>query len=435
MFKGTAKGETLNYRSFSHRLMVSIMLMAPAAPALAQQQGSGGFLGDWAGLQPALAKRGLTIGITDSENLLGNVSGGVKTGATMQGLTTMTMDIDTSKALGLRGGTFHASALQLHGRSLSPYYLGTLQTANGNEGDNSTRLWELWYDQAFLGGRFDIKLGQQSIDNEFIGSAYSGLFVNTMAGWPIIPSVDLYGGGPAYPLSSLGVRGQLKPNNHTTILAGVFDDDPGGGAFSADQQALEPRGGRFSLKNGALWIAELQHGTRLFGLPGTYKLGGWYDSGQFADPLYGYNHHGNYSLYGVIDQTIWQAAHNSNRSLNVFGRIMGGPNDRNAVDFGFNGGITLTAPLPGRENDQAGLDFGLAHVSTRAADAAAAVGSRPGTETLIEATYQAQARSWLVLQPDIQYVVNPAGGVNNPDGSGKTLGNELVVGMRGVVTF
>ena len=412
------------------------LLTALAAPAMAQQTDNTGLLGDWGGLRPTLAAHGITLGINDSENLLGNVSGGVKTGATLQGVTTMTMDVDTGKAFGLKGGTFHVSALQLHGRPLSPYYLDNLQTANGNEGDNATRLWELWFDQATPDGKFDIKLGQQSIDNEFMVSAYSGLFVNTMAGWPIIPSVDLYGGGPAYPLSSLGVRGQLKPNDNVTILAGVFDDDPGAGAFDDDQQALDPRGGRFSLKNGALWIAELQYSTKLLGLPGTYKLGGWYDSANFPDQLYDYNHRGNYSLYAVVDQTIWQSPKNSNRALNLFGRIMGAPSDQNLVNFGFNGGITLTAPLPGRDNDQAGLDFGVAHVSSRAADAAEAAGTRrPGTETLIEATYQAQATSWLVLQPDLQYVINPAGGIDDPDDTSEKLGNELVIGLRGIVTF
>ena len=412
------------------------LLTALAGPTMAQQADNTGLLGDWGGVRPALAAHGVTIGITDSENLLGNVSGGVKTGATMQGVTTMTMDVDTGKAFGQQGGSFHVSALQIHGRPLSESYLDNLQAANGNEGENATRLWELWYDQAFLGGKFDIKLGQQSIDNEFMGSTYSGLFVNTMAGWPIIPSVDLYGGGPAYPLSSLGVRGQFKPNDHVAILAGVFDDDPGGGGFNDDQQALDPRGGRFNLNNGALWIAEIQYSTKLLGLPGTYKVGGWYDSAAFPDQLYSYNHRGNYSLYGVVDQTVWQSTANSSRALNLFGRVMGAPDAQNLVDFGFNGGFTLTAPLPGRDNDQAGLDFGVAHVSSRAADAIAASGSRrPGTETLIEATYAAQATPWLVLQPDIQYVINPAGGIDDPDNTSKKLGNELVIGLRGIVTF
>ncbi|WP_298225118.1 carbohydrate porin [Acidocella sp.] len=418
-----------------HGVWLCAAVGAWATPALAQTADTG-LLGNWDGLKPALATRGVRVNINDSENLLADISGGAKRGATMQGVTTMSMDVNTGKAFGIPGGTFHVSALQLHGRPLSPYYLYSLQTANGDEGDNATRLWELWYDQATPNGRFDIKIGQQSIDNEFITSTYSGLFVNTMAGWPMLPSADLYGGGPAYPLSSLGVRGRFKPNGHVAIMAGVFDDDPGGGAFSADQQALDPRGGRFSLSNGALWIAELKYTTKLFNLPGTYKLGFWYDSANFPDQLYGYNHRGNYSIYGVVDQTIWQSAANDNRTLNLFGRLMGAPADENLVDFSFNGGVTLTAPLPDRNNDSAGLDFGVAHVSSRVAAADTAAGlPRQGTETLIEATYQAQATSWLVLQPDIQYIANPAGGIDNPYEPGKKLANELVMGVRGIVTF
>ena len=37
-------------------------------------------------------------------------------------------------------------------------------------------------------------------------SQNASYFVNTMFGWPMLPSADLPGGGPAYPLSALGVR-------------------------------------------------------------------------------------------------------------------------------------------------------------------------------------------------------------------------------------
>jgi porin len=32
---------------------------------------------------------------------------------------------------------------------------------------------------------------------------------------------------------------------------------------------------------------------------------------------------------------------------------------------------------------------------------------------VIEMTYQAQLKPWWVLQPDLQYVINPGGGVLN----------------------
>lgn len=427
--------------------------LAALAPATGWAQSAApGVLGNPYGSRSALASQGITLGLQDSENLLGNLSGGIKQGATLQGTATGTLDVDTAKAIGLPGGALHVSFLQIHGRSLSPYHLADLQTANGNEAEDATRLWELWYDQTFASGRADIKLGQQSIDNEFIVSQYSALFVNTMAGWPMLPSADLYGGGPAYPLAALGARLRAKPTGHATILAGVFDDNPGGGSFTADSQARDATGARFNLNTGALFIAELQYTAAPFAnLSGTYKLGAWYDSAAFPDQRFGTDglslaaaasnltprsHHGNASLYGVIDQTIWQSPADQSRNLNLFARIMGAPDAQNLIDFSLNGGLTLAAPLPGRDNDQAGLDFGLAKISARTAafDRDSGLPAR-GTEALFELTYQAQVTPWLVLQPDLQFILNPGAGIPNPADPTQRLHNELVTGIRSVVTF
>jgi porin len=413
-------------------------------PALAQNA-----LGDIGGLRTVLGNYGITLGLNDSENLLGNLSGGVKQGATLQGVATATLDVDTGKAFGLPGGAFHISALQIHGQSLSAPYLDNLQAANGNEAEDSTRLWELWYDQQFLNNKFDIKIGQQSIDNEFMVSTNSGLFVNTMAGWPLIPSDDLYGGGPAYPLSSLGIRIQAPVTGSATILAGVFDDNPGGSTFSGDAQALDRNGAKFNLNTGALFIAELQYSTKLNGLAGAYKIGGWYDTANFPDQEFGADgrslanpnsngmpalHKGNYSLYGVVDQTVWQGT--GAQTVNVFARIMGAPDAQNLIDFAFNGGVTLTSPFSTRNNDTAGIDFGIGRVSTRAANLDKDSGVTPRTtEELIELTYQAQLTPWLIIQPDLQYVINPGGGLQDPDDTTHNLRNELVGGARAVITF
>ncbi len=414
-------------------------------------------LGNMDGLRTTLGDYGITLGFQDTENLLGNVSGGVKQGATMQGVTTATLQIDTQKAFGLAGGTVNVSALQIHGRSLSPYYLDNLQTASGTEAENATRLWELWYDQSFANGAFDVKIGQQSIDQEFMVSKYSALFVNTMAGWPAVPSYDLYGGGPAYPLSSLGIRGLVTPASYLTLLAGVFDDNPPGGSFNDDPQSSDAGGVRFNLNTGALFIAEAQlHVNMLANLPGTDKLGFWYDTAYFPDQAFDNQglslaspasngipamHKGNYSVYGVVDQTVWQPKA-SPRSLNVFARVMGAPEDQNLIRFSANAGLTLTAPFPGRPNDSAGIDLGIVKVSGRAAelDQATALSSGTfvpvrGTETLIELTYQAQVTPWLQVQPDAQFIANPGGGVMNPDDPTTRLHNEVVVGVRTNITF
>jgi porin len=415
-------------------------------------------LGDMGGLRTRLAGYGASLSITDVETLLGNVSGGVKQGAAMQGLTTAAVQLDTGKALGLPGGTFNVSALQIHGNNdFSTGYLRAIQTANGNEADNATRLWELWYDQVFSGGRFDIKFGQQSLDQEFIISKYSDLFVNTIAGWPAVPSADLYAGGPTYPLSSLGGRVQVKPTSTVTILAGVFDDNPPGGPFANDPQSLDAGGTKFNLNTGALFLGEVQFATDLVaGLPGTYKLGFWYDTGGFPDQAVDQQglslaspasdgvaamHRHNHSIYGVVDQTLWRAK-GSARSLNAFFRVTGAPGDRNLLSFSANGGLTVTDPLPGRANDTAGFEFGVAKVSNQAANLNRAAtffsgvnASIRGTETLIELTYQAQVTPWLQVQPDLQFILNPGGGLANPDTLSTPLRNEVIVGVRSGITF
>jgi porin len=199
--------------------------------------------------------------------------------------------VDTKKAFGLPGGLFNVSALNIHGQNLSADNLGTLNTASGIEAQDTTRLWELWYQQSFLNNKMDVKVGQQSIDQEFIGSQSAGLFVNTMFGWPALPSYDMPSGGPAYPLADLGVRvrGQITPT--LTALAGVFDGDPLG------NNPNNISGTNFNLHTSALYIGELQYalnqpgdgemvGAGNTGLPGSYKLGFWYNTGSFADEYY-----------------------------------------------------------------------------------------------------------------------------------------------------
>jgi porin len=433
----------------SMKYFCSAVLLLLIGPAAAHAQT---LLGDSGGVRPALAVHGFTLAAADTENFLGNVSGGIKQGATLQGLTTVTLQDDISK-LGLPAGTFNVSFLQLHGQSLSPYYLGSLQSASGTEGSDATRLWELWLDVPV--GAVDVKLGQQSIDQEFIGSKYSGLFVNTMAGWPLVPSVDLYAGGPAYPLSAPGVRLMGKPAGAVTLLGGAFDDNPPGGAFANDPQSADAGGTRFNLGTGALFIAEAQWSAAPGGLAGTYKLGGWWDTGRFPDQAVDNTgvsladpassgvpraHKGNVSGYAVVDQVLWQPV-NSPRSLNGFARVMGAPGPQNLVSFSVNAGLTLAAPWAARANDTAGIDIGYGRLSGQAArlDRAVAVGA-PGYpvrsgETLVEVTYQAQATPWLLVQPVAEAIFSPGGGVLNPANGVERLRDEFVAGVRATVTL
>ncbi len=452
---------------------------APAAAAAASSSGAGplGFLsaasrssnllGDMWGLRSALSKYGMTLSVVENSELFGNVSGGRRQGLEYNGLTTATLQMDTQRAFGLNGGLFNASGLQIHGGNLSASNLDTLQTASGIEADRATRLWELWYQQKF-GDAFDVKIGQQSLDQEFMVSQNAGYFINTMFGWPMLPSADLPGGGPAYPLSALGVRARAHVTDNVTLLAGIFNGSPVSNN-TGDPQLRNPYGLSFPLNGGVLAIAELQ-----FVYPGpgalvqageteplarTYKIGVWYDSESFADLRTDYaglplgnpansqipaSHRGDYAIYAVADQMIWRSEGEADRNVNVFIRPMFTPlQDRNLIAFSLNAGLTMHEPFFGRDDDTAGVGVNFAQVSSGAAglDEDTAL-YNPGiysptrhNETVFEATYQYQVMPWWQIQPDVQYVLNPGAGIANPDNPTQRIKNELVLGLRTNITF
>lgn len=424
-------------------------------------------LGDMGGFRTALDSSGVSLGLTESSEILHNAKGGLKPGSAYHGLTTLTLSVDTEKAFNVQGGNFNMSLLDIHGRTLSASYLGALQAASGIEANPATRLWELWYQQKFLGDQIDVKVGQQSADQEFMASQYAGSFINAAFGWPALPSADMPAGGPAYPLSSLGVRLRARLTDSLTLLGGVYDGNPAG-TNAGDPQVANARGTQFNLHNRALYIAELQYSINQAvpagqanaapkdsaaktGLPGTYKLGVWYNSQQFSDQRYGTDglsladpasnglaalRKGNYSVYAVADQMVWRQAEDSPRAVGVFARAMVAPGNRNLIGLSANVGVTLTAPFAGRDNDVVG--FGLAYAkvgsSVRALDADSIFNRVRSHETVLEATYLVQATPWWQLQADVQYLRNPGAGQSSKDATQK-LGNALVLGLRTNVTF
>ncbi len=414
---------------------------------------NGALLGDMWGARTLLSRYGVSLGVQETSEGLGNVTGGSRRGFTYEGLTQAVVQLNTQRAFGWYGGTLNISALQIHGRNLSAENLGSLQTASGIEADRATRLWEAWYDQRLLDeDRLDLRLGQQSLDQEFMVSSNALSFVNTMFGWPMVPSADLPGGGPAYPLSALGLRARMRPTDAITVLAGVFSGSPAK-TLAGDPQRDNRFGLSFPLNKGVLAIAEIQYADPALGgmvAPGadpplarTYRLGVWYDSAPVADQRFATEHRGDWSVYAVADQMVWRSGRDPNRTLSLFTRIMGTPQaDRNLVDFSANLGFVLRDPLPYRTADSFGVGVGYAHVSRRAAgadrDAALATGTyvpARSDETFVEATYQRQITPWLQLQPDVQYVFNPGGGVANPNNPAARTRNELVLGVRTNVLF
>ncbi len=422
-------------------------------------------LGDPLGLRSRMAAHGVTYGLNEAAEVIGNATGGTRRGAVFEGLLSMSVGLNTEKAGLWPGGIFNVSAYQVHGRGLSLNNLANNgNTVSGIEALRGTLLFEAWFEQYTPGQSLSVRIGQFAADQEFMISQYGGLFINHTFGWATLPSADLPSAGPSFPLAGLGVRARYAPREDTTVLLALFNGDPAGPG-TGFPQARDPSGTNFRLHDGLFAIAEVQYarhgGDGATGLPGTFKLGGWYNAQPFQDQRFnslgtsladpgnnpgttaGRSLRGNWGVYGVVDQLLWREAGTKDQGIGAFLRVMGAPGDRNLVDFYADAGLTWKGAIPGRDSDTAGIGFGLARNSTsvskldsdvRVLTASASYPIRRH-ESVLEVTYQAQIAPWWQVQPTAQYVFNLNGAVLNPLNPAKRLSDAAVFGLRTSVTF
>lgn len=412
--------------------------------------------GDLGGLRPRLAAVGVRLGLEEQSEVLGNVAGGLHRGVAYDGATQVSLALDLGKAFGLAGTTAFVSAYHIHGRGPSTL-VGSLQAVSSIEAARSTRLYELWLEQALLGGRLSVRVGQQAIDEEFLSSTYAGLFINSSFRFPALATLDLPSGGPSYPLATPAVRLRIRADERLTVLAAVFNGNPAGPGTD-DPERRDASGTTFRVNDGALAIVEAQLAVNgqssTPGLPGTYKLGAWYLSSRDQDASYDAresrlgarptaglrSRRDDYSVYAIADQMVWRRPGTTNQGIGLFARVMGAPGGRNLVNLSVDGGVSWKGIVPGREDDTAGLAVTYARVgaAARRLDLATrdalggAYPTRDG-ETVLEATYSLQAAGWWEVQPDLQHVFRPGGGILTA--AGRKVRGATIIGLRTAVTF
>lgn len=136
-------------------------------------------LGDLGGLRSGLATTGVSFGLQETSEVLGNLGGGIRRAVVYEGVTQMGVGVDLEKAVGLAGGTLNVSGFQIHGRGLSINALdNNLHTVSWLEAPRGTLLFELWYEQVLFEKMLAIRVGQLAADQEFMISQYGYLFDN-----------------------------------------------------------------------------------------------------------------------------------------------------------------------------------------------------------------------------------------------------------------
>ena len=394
---------------------------------------------DLAGLRTRVADKGITFNAQYVAEVWDNATGGESTGTVYTGLMSLQGNVDLQKLVGWQGASVSTRWYWLSGQDISAEHVGNIFTVSNIAGFPTFRMNELWFQQNFLNNRISIRVGQLAADSQFGISTYGAVFLNGTFGW----SPDLYtnipNGGPAYPMGAPGVQVALTPLNWLVYQGAVFQ----GNVFA---QNVNRHGFRWDLNasNGYFSIHELIFRTNqragANGLPGEFKIGGWFDTAP--DPDASNTQPWNYGLYFIADQMLYRvpqpggapvvsnnrkqtaAPSQTNKGLGIFTHIGLAPRNSSVINFYFDGGLNYKGLIPTRDNDVLGVAFAYGHLNNNPQGNDGS--SNPGYEIVLEATYQMELTPWLSLQPDVQYVIHP---------SGTDIANALVLGAQATVSF
>lgn len=426
-------------------------------PTIATSLPSGG---DPSGVRRWLAEHGITFGLIHTTELLSNVTGGVRRGTIFDGKLEAMVGVDLGRLAGLEGLSFYANAFQLHGsKGPNRNLIGGLNTVSNIEALPATRLSEIWLEQQLFDGKASLRAGQLVVDTEFLSSQYFGFFISS--DWPSNPKTGIPSAGPAYPLSTPGVRLKLDPTPQTTALLAVFNGDPAGQCgFEAER--CNRHGLNFRLNDPPFVIGELQYRynqeSTATGLAGGIRVGGWHHFDRFEHPRFDINGyslasplsvgiarrlHGNDGVYAVIDQQLYRPpGGDTNSGVLLFGRAAWSPPDRNLVDFYLDGGIIFAGLIPQRPADAFGASFLYAHISkhARAFDQDARLFTGLPTplrdyELSFDLSYSASIVPGWTVQPSLQFVFHPGGHAAGDASPTEPVRNAVIVGIRSTMRY
>jgi porin len=397
------------------------------------------FTEDWSGLRTRLADEGITFNMQYAAEVWSNVTGGERTGTVYTGLMSLQGNVDLQKLVGWQGANVSTRWYWLSGQDISATNLGNnIFTVSNMAGFPTFRMSELWFQQNFLNDRISMRLGQLAADTQFGVPTYETVFLNATFGW----SPDLYtnvpNGGPAYPMGAPGVQLALTPLNWLTyqglFQGNVFAQNVNRHGFRWD---LSPSNGYFSIHE-LIFRTNERAGDN--GLPGEFKIGGWFDTAP--DPDAGSTQPWNYGLYFIGNQMLYRVPQPASvpviatsgqqttvpsltdKGLGIFTDIGLAPRNSSVINFYVDCGLNYKGLIPTRDNDVLGVGFAYGHLNNNPQGKEG--GSNPGYEMVFEATYQIVLTPWLSFQPDLQYVMQP---------SSTDIPNALVLGGHAAISF
>lgn len=322
------------------------------------------------------------------------LSGGLKQGQSYEGMANIRFSFQTEKAGWWKGGSFLLTGANTHGGTPSSDLIGDFQVASNIEAGDLIYLHECWYRQEL--GAWTMIVGLQDLNSEFVSTENGSLFLNSSFGTHSTIACNVP--SPIFPLTSLGAQVQYVITPKLSAKLAVFDGMP-------EDLDYNPHNISWHLNSndGYLAFAELQMADLLrFPLTGMYKFGTYYHN--HSPYSHGADHSvPNYGMYLTADQTLIRFS--EERALNAFLQFSISPAAKNDNNCYLGCGMLCKGPFASRSDDELGLAFAHANLQH----------SANGSETTLEMTYKWNVCENVFLQPDMQYILHPAGTDGTPE--------------------
>lgn len=330
-----------------------------------------------------------------------NVSGGIKKGYAYLGMANLRLGLNTESAGLWKNGRLYINAANTHGSTPSADLVGDIQVVSNIEAGNHTYVQELWYSQSIK--KFDFIFGLQDLNVEFVNSENGAMFINSSFG--IMPIISNNVAAPIFPLTALGLTIKWNFSDKSTWLMALYDGCP----LDFEEN---PFNLRWEIKptDGILGITEYHLKTSLFNKESLIKFGSvmhkhFKNESLLPDSI----NENTLGFYTTADMKIYERG---NSNLNLFAQAGYSPTSKSVNDKYFTIGLDYTGLIKKDGSDYIGL--ALAQESVKNV-------LKP--ETAIELTYYCPITKNIFIQPDIQYIINPAG-------TGRNLDNSLVCLLR-----
>jgi carbohydrate-selective porin OprB len=252
--------------------------------------------------------------------------------------------------------------------------------------------------------------------------------------------------------ASWGGHIKVKPTTWSYVQAGLYTAIPS--ATTTSNHGLDLAGyAQDPSKNGLYFISEVGVTPTIAGLPGKYAMGGYY-WGLENKSFYKQTYDGKYGFYWQADQMLFRepskaaetttyskesdgksfkevkepaaAAKPSTQGLYGFAFLTYAPSYDNVLPFYFQTGLVYKGLIPGRDNDQLGVAFGLGSYSFDKLQAEEDAGKtvHQTNEGVVEVDYRVQMAKFVYVQPFWQYIIRPSatGLINNANILGVNMG-------------